>query len=402
MILKKRSKQLFGTDGVRGQAGRYPLDPVTVRSLGSALGRHLQGRGRPLKVVIGYDTRQSSLPLCSQMVAGMRKEGTEAVVAGVIPTPGIAYLARTGPYGAGVVISASHNPYRDNGIKFFQADGTKLPDDDEAWLETQVLDAQPPAGPEPPGMETVATDSSLARGYMHHLGAIARQRGDLSGCRVVVDCANGAAAPITPDLMKGLGIEAVFMGNLPDGTNINTGCGSLHPQRRARTVVEQGVDMGLAMDGDADRCLVVDDTGRVLDGDFILYMAARDLKQRGLLNGCAVVATVMSNLWLEERLEAEGMKMLRTPVGDKYVLQEMLRGDHMLGGEQSGHVIFRHHATTGDGLLTGLIVLGIWKSDGRRLSQMVEGIHPCPQLLINVQVRQKPDLEDHPLLGPIL
>jgi phosphoglucosamine mutase len=394
------SKRLFGTDGIRGAAGRFPFDEETVVHLGGAVTRFLQERGRPGRIVLGYDTRQSSVPICARLVSGIRQAGGEAAVAGVLPTPGVAYLTRADNFDAGIVISTSHNPYTDNGIKVFQADGTKLPDADEAEVEALVLDE--PRGHATPTHAEVLVDERLAGDYVDHLLQVVRGGIDLGGARVVLDCANGASSTVAPRIFESLGIQATLMADRPSGTNINRDCGSLHPEKTAAAVRETGADMGLAFDGDADRCLVVDDTGRVLDGDFILYLTGKDLKRRGRLRNDTVVATVMSNLWLEQRLEGAGIRMLRTPVGDKYVLEEMMRGDHALGGEQSGHVIFREHATTGDGILTGLMLLAVWKSSGERLSELVGDITPCPQVLLNVRVGSKVDLDRHDVLGPVL
>jgi phosphoglucosamine mutase len=394
------SKRLFGTDGIRGEAGRFPFDEETVVHLGEALTRFLKERGRPGRIVLGYDTRQSSVPICARLVTGIRQAGGEAAVAGVLPTPGVAYLTRGGSYDAGIVISASHNPYTDNGIKVFQADGTKLPDADETQVESLVLDE--PRNHATPTHAEVLVDERLMGDYVEHLLQVVRGGTDLAGSRVVVDCANGAASAVAPRIFAALGIRTQVLADRPDGTNINRDCGSLHMEHVAAAVRETGADVGLAFDGDADRCLVVDDTGRLLDGDFILYLTGLDLKRRGSLRNDTVVATVMSNLWLEQRLRGAGIRMLRTPVGDKYVLEEMMRGDHSLGGEQSGHVIFREHATTGDGVLTGLMLLAVWKESGERLSELVGKITPCPQVLLNVAVKEKVDLERHALLGPVL
>ena len=396
------AKRLFGTDGIRGRAGEFPLDPGTVVRLGRALVEHLRESGLSGHLVIGYDTRESSEPICASLVQGIHAGGGEGVVAGVLPTPAVAYLTRADGFDAGVVISASHNPYRDNGIKVFTGDGSKLPDSDEALVEARLLDAgrdRPLAGPDSP---VVRVDGQLADDYVTHLVDSVRGWTDLDGVRVVIDCANGASSHVAPRVLEALGVEATFLFCEPDGTNINQDCGSLHPDALARAVRSAGAAAGLAFDGDADRCLAVDDTGRVLDGDYILYLTARDLKRRGHLANDTVVATVMTNLWLEERFGEEGIRLLRTPVGDKYVLEEMVRGGHALGGEQSGHIIFRDFATTGDGLLTGLMLLAAWKADGRRLSDMAAGITPCPQVLINVEVVTKPDLPSHAQLGPLL
>jgi phosphoglucosamine mutase len=392
------SKRLFGTDGIRGRGGEYPLDPSTVETIGSCLAHLLRREGLRGRVLIGYDTRASSAPLGAQVALGLARAGGEAHVAGVLPTPGVAYLVRTLGFDAGVVISASHNPFPDNGIKVFQANGTKLSDLEESRLETMILAAPEAAetAPEP------SIEAPLAADYAAHLVAVARAWGDLAGCRIVADLANGAAVGVAAGVFAALGMRARLIGDRPDGQNINLDCGSLHTAALAAAVRAEKADLGLAFDGDADRCLVVDDTGRLLDGDHILYLAALDLRQRGELVHDTVVATVMSNLWLERRLRDEGITLLRTPVGDKYVLEAMEQGGHVLGGEQSGHVIFRRHATTGDGLLTGLLLAGTWRASGRSLSAMVADIVPCPQTLLGVRVRTRADLETHPGIAPVL
>jgi phosphoglucosamine mutase len=408
-------KRLFGTDGIRGAVGIFPLDTATVYRLGAALTRLLTQRGSMGRVVIGYDTRESSAPLCAALVAGIHREGGDAAVAGVLPTPGVARLTRQDGFDAGVVISASHNPFSDNGIKIFSGDGTKMSDDDEAIIEASLLDSDIIAGDTTcmdnaprgsngtaPVFPAVGANARLADHYVHHLLEAARVGNDLEGVRLVVDCANGAAVDVAPHIFAELGIKVRFLNNDPDGRNINRDCGSLHPAVLIRAVRECNADAGLALDGDADRCLVVDDSGRLLDGDFILYLTGLHLQRRGKLRNSTVVATVMSNLWLEQTFRAEGINLLRTDVGDKYVLEEMVRGDHVLGGEQSGHIIFRDRATTGDGLLTGLRLLDVWRTSGKKLSELVAGIEPCPQILLNVRVKSKPVLGDHPALARVI
>ncbi|MFQ5669365.1 MAG: phosphoglucosamine mutase [Acidobacteriota bacterium] len=396
------AKCLFGTDGIRGVSGTFPLDDPTVSRLGQAVVRFLHDLGRPGRIVLGYDTRASSHPLCRKLVEGIRAAGGNAAVAGVLPTPGVAFLTRNNGFDAGIVISASHNPYTDNGIKVFQADGTKLPDGQEEKVERLMFTAGPGPETHPAGAADFIVDEQLVKTYIDSLLQAIDGGAGLKGTRVVLDCANGASSAVAPPLMQRAGVAARFLAIAPDGTNINRDCGSLHPELLAETVRDQGAAIGLAFDGDADRCLAVDETGRVLDGDFILYLLGRFFKQKGQLRNDTIVATVMSNLWLEQQLQADGIRLLRTPVGDKYVLEEMIRGDHSLGGEQSGHVILRQHSTTGDGLLTGLMLLMATCPQKRPLSELVAGITPCPQVLLNVPVGQKPDLETHPRVGPVL
>ncbi len=389
------SKRLFGTDGIRAVAGEEPLDPVTVRRFGVALTLSLE---RPAsRVVLGRDTRESGPWLCDALAAGITAGGGEPVDVGVITTPGLAWVLRAGGYDAGVMISASHNPFEDNGLKAFDAAGVKLSDEVERDIEALILDA----GVDDPGESTTAARSrtSDVDGYVEHLvGALDRER--LTGLRVALDCANGAACEIAPRVFRELGADVLTIGVEPDGRNINLDCGSLHLEQLSEFVRANACDLGLAFDGDADRCLAVDRRGRVIDGDAILFIAGRRLKRDGRLPGDGVVATIMSNFWLEERLDAEGVQLHRTKVGDKYVLETMHREKLALGGEQSGHVIFGDHATTGDGILTGLQLIDAVLAGDETLDRIVDGITPYPQVLINVRVSDKPDLRSHAIIGP--
>ncbi|NIL99428.1 MAG: phosphoglucosamine mutase [Acidobacteria bacterium] len=389
------SKRLFGTDGIRAVAGEEPLDPATVRRFGVALTRSL-GRTAP-RVVLGRDTRESGPWLRDALAAGIAAGGGAAVDLGVVTTPGLAWVLRARGYDAGVMISASHNPFEDNGLKAFDSAGVKLSDDVERNIEALILDT----GVDDPGEQAGSTrkQTSDVDGYVEHLvGAL--DRGRLSGLRIALDCANGAACQIAPRVFRDLGAEVLTIGVAPDGRNINLDCGSLHLEKLAEFVRANGCDSGLAFDGDADRCLAVDRHGRVVDGDAILFVTGRRLKRDGRLPGDAVVATIMSNFWLEERLGAEGVQLHRTKVGDKYVLETMHRRKLALGGEQSGHVIFGDHATTGDGILTGLQLLDAVLAGDESLDRIVDGIEPYPQVLINVRVSDKPDLRSHAIIGP--
>ena len=389
-------KRLFGTDGIRAVAGEYPLDPATVRRFGHALAAELAVAG-DLCVVLGRDTRESGEWLRDAVAHGLAGGGAGVVDAGVITTPGLAYAVRQGHFAAGVMISASHNPFRDNGLKAFGADGVKLADDVERSIEARILDrglADPgPADQSPP------TDPSLVAAYVRHLESLIPPR-RFAGLRLTLDCSNGAAHRIAPEVFRHFGAQVVTIGDRPDGCNINLDCGSLHVDALARRVVADGSDAGLAFDGDADRCLAVDSRGRVVDGDAILFICGRGLHRSGRLRGPGVVATIMSNFWLQDRLHREGIRLERTQVGDKYVLEKMIGDDLVLGGEQSGHVIFREHATTGDGILTGLLLLDTLIGGAETLADIMEGIAPYPQILINVPVRDKPDLRAHPTVGP--
>jgi phosphoglucosamine mutase len=394
-------KRLFGTDGIRGVAGQSPLDPPGVRRFGAALAEVLQADGAlPCRVVLGMDTRESGPWLRDAVAAGLVARGASAVDAGVITTPGLAYVLRDGAFDAGVMISASHNPYQDNGLKAFGADGAKMSDEQESRIESVILDrgmddpAEAPAG--------VPEDGELLRTYAAFLEGVIDTPGRFSGLRLLLDCGNGAACSVAPEIFRHHGAEIETIGSEPDGRNINEGCGSLHLDGLARQVVDGGFDVGLAFDGDADRCLAVDRKGRIVDGDHILYITGRRLKRSGRLRGQSLVATVMSNFWLEELLGREGVQLHRAPVGDKYVLERMITEDLVLGGEQSGHVIFRDHAITGDGILTGLMLVDTILDEKESLEEIMDGIVPYPQLLINVRVREKPDLYRHPRIGTVV
>ncbi len=392
-------RQLFGTDGIRGVAGEFPLDALTVHAAGAALGAWAARHHARPEVVLGMDTRESGPWLAAQLAGGLARSGVGARFAGLITTPGIAYLARCGPYVAGVMISASHNPYQDNGIKMFDHSGFKLPDKDEHGLERSIfalresgLEATPAA---------LAVDEGLDRAYVAFLAACFQGR--LEGRTIVVDCAHGSASFLAPDLFRRLGATVHPMGCQPDGRNINLGCGALDTAALREHVLERGADAGVAFDGDADRAILVSRTGRIVDGDAMLLVAARALRAEGRLRGNeggpAVVATVMSNLGLERALARSGIGMVRTPVGDKYVLEEMVRSGANLGGEQSGHIIFRDDATTGDGLLTALRIFDIVARSGVDLDELTSDLEICPQVLVNVRVRHKRPLAELPAVG---
>lgn len=390
------ARQLFGTDGIRGVAGEYPLDRATARAVGAALGAWILDTGQPHEVVIGMDTRESGSWLAAEVAAGLAPHGGQVRFAGVTTTPGIAFLARTGPFAAGVMISASHNPYQDNGIKILGHNGYKLPDDEEERLETRIFEflKQPVAANAP----DLRIDEGLDLSYIEHLAATASR--DLGGLRLVVDCANGGASHLAPQLFERLGATVHRIGASPNGRNINLNSGSLHLEQLQAAVLEQKADAGVAFDGDADRALFVAPSGRLIDGDAVLLIAARDLLAQNRLNGRdgqpVVVATVMSNLGLERALAAHGIRLARTPVGDKYVLDEMLRVGAVLGGEQSGHIIFLDYATTGDGMLTALRVFEIARKTGLNLDELSAEMKVYPQLLVNVRVRERKPLEDLP------
>jgi len=391
-------KRLFGTDGIRAVAGEPPLDPETVRCFGVALAEVLRAGSKSGRVVLGRDTRESGSWLTDAVAAGLGSRAIDGVDAGVISTPGLAHIVRSCGFDAGVMISASHNPFQDNGLKAFGADGAKLPDSLEQRIEALLLDhgvADPGAG----GPRAAADATLLAR-YVDRLETVL-PASRLRGLRVVADCANGAACAFAPRVLEHYGAVVDAIGIEPNGRNINLGCGSLHLAALAERVRATRADVGLAFDGDADRCLAVDAQGRVVDGDHILFVTGTRLKRSGHLRGDALVATIMSNFWLEERLGREGVRLHRAPVGDKYVLEKMVAEDLVLGGEQSGHVIFREFATTGDGVLTGLLLLDA-VVDGPSLDAILDDIRPYPQEIVNVRVRAKPDLRAHPRIGPVV
>jgi len=395
------SKRLFGTDGIRAVAGEPPLDSPTVRRFGAALAEVLARQlGRPARLVLGRDTRESGRWLRDAVVSGLGSRQATAVDAGVITTPGLAYVAQHGGFDAGVMISASHNPYQDNGLKVFGGRGVKLSDALEKQVEQLILDHGIPD----PSDGTIAPtdDPGLIASYVRRLEGLLGDSQRFRGLRLCLDCANGSASAIAPAVFRHYGAEVETLGNSPDGRNINLDCGSLHLDRLAKIVRDRGLDVGLAFDGDADRCLAVDRRGRLIDGDHILYIAGRSLKRRGQLRGDALVATVMSNFWLEERLSKEGIRLHRAAVGDKYVHEMMDAEGLVLGGEQSGHVIFLDHSSTGDGILTGLLLLDVLRDEPEPLEQIIDEIVPYPQLLLNVRVREKPDLRLHPTIGPVV
>ena len=375
-------------------AGNPPLDSKTINALGIALGDDLRRQGFVAKpVLIGMDTRESGPAIAAQLANGLARAGITARFAGVVTTPGIAWLTRSGDFSAGVMISASHNPFEDNGIKVFAHSGYKLPDTDEHEIEEEIFRIL--AGPEivTPDVRSLKPDYN-ARPYLDFLLSTLHLR--LDGLKVVMDCGNGAASFLAPDLFREAGAAVTAICNQPDGRNINLNCGALHLDRLRATVVAERADAGVAFDGDADRAMLISPSGRVVDGDAIMLIAARRMKADGHLTGNTVVSTVMSNLGLEKALGRIGVTMLRTPVGDKYVLEEMLRRDASLGGEQSGHVIFREYATTGDGMLTALKILETSARERATLDELAADLTVFPQLLVNVRVKERRPIEELP------
>jgi phosphoglucosamine mutase len=391
--------KLFGTDGVRGIAGRFPLDPETVRRLGAALVRALPRRPATPQILVGRDTRESGEWIERELAHGASAEQASVTSVGVVPTPAIAYLTRTAGYDAGVVISASHNPFEDNGIKVFSGTGEKFTERIERQVEAIVAD---PSWRVEGGGSREIVRADLVERYLDHLRAVWSDAPGASGVRIVIDCANGATAHVAPALFRSLGFETTVIGDEPDGRNINLGCGSTHPERLARTVVECGAQLGVAFDGDGDRAIFADEAGRIVDGDAVLLMCSGQLKAEGRLRGDAVVATVMSNIGLEMALRERNIEMVRCAVGDKYVMEELQARGLALGGEQSGHIIFADYLFTGDGLCTALNVLRTVHATGRSLGSLAADLTAYPQVLLNVRVREKVDVRTVPSVADVI
>lgn len=378
--------KLFGTDGIRGEAGRAPLDGATVTRVGAALVRSAGGRGT--RVLVGRDTRESGPWIEAALTRGIAAAGGIVASAGVVPTPAVAYLTRSADYDLGIVISASHNPFHDNGIKVFSGGGEKFSAAREREVERLVADQTwRLADVVPPPTATVAADA-----YVAHLRQILGHAGPLAGSRVVVDCAHGATFVLAPALFEGLGFEVETLGVAPDGRNINLGCGSTAMEALQQAVVRTGARLGVAFDGDGDRALFVDHRGRRVDGDAVMLLCADLLRKEGTLTGDAIVATVMSNIGLELALKDRGIHLRRCPVGDKHVMEEMQAHGVALGGEQSGHVIFARHLSTGDGLATALHVLRAMIASGQELASLADALTTYPQVLVNVRVRERTDV----------
>jgi len=389
--------QLFGTDGIRGTAGTFPLDVRTVRRVGAALVKALPGSGA--KLLIGRDTRESGEWIERELAQGARAAGATVFSIGVAPTPAVAYLTGSLDFDAGVVISASHNPYQDNGIKVFSGAGVKYGGHFEERIEQFVADA---SWDLPPGEAPQVSRAEHLRQYLDHARTVLPHPASLGPVRMAVDCANGAMTAVAPALFKELGFDVAVMGADPDGRNINRGVGSTHPEKLAEIVRGHRYRLGVAFDGDGDRAIMVDGSGRVLDGDHVLLMCAKQMKAEGRLRGNAVVATVMSNIGLELALKTLDIELVRTKVGDKYVMEEMQKRGLSLGGEQSGHLIFSEHLFTGDGLITALNVLRTMGASGRELADLADDLTTYPQVLINVHVREKADLETIPEVATVM
>jgi phosphoglucosamine mutase len=391
-------KQYFGTDGIRGIPGTPPLDDATLYAVGQAVGAYLHKEHNEPHALIGMDTRESGPHIAGLLAAGLQESGVDVTLAGVLTTPGVACLVRQNDFQAGVVISASHNPFHDNGVKLFSHAGMKFPDAVEEQIEAKIPRFLKGA---PISSRSLAADESLHAEYLEFLRSRVLNGAKLNGMRIVLDCANGAAYRLGPELFRSLGCDVATVGTEPDGRNINKGCGSLHLEGLRRRVPAEKAALGVAFDGDADRALFVSSAGKIVNGDGVLLAAARFLKKAGKLTGNRVVATSMSNLGLERVLARERIEMARTNVGDRYVLEEMLESGNALGGEQSGHIIFLEDSPAGDGLLTAVKVASLVALHGS-LEALVEGLKDYPQTIVNVKVKTKPALESVPEVAQAL
>src|ERR1700737_132936 len=386
-------KELFGTDGIRGVSGTPPLDDATLYATGRSLGTYLKQTSPAARALIGMDTRESGPHIAALLAAGLGNVGVSVDFAGIITTPGVACLVRQRGFQAGVVISASHNPFHDNGVKLFSSAGMKFPDAVEEILEEDIFKhRREPAPKNPPPL---VADETLDAEYLAFLRSRVISGAKFSGLHIVLDCANGAAYKLGPELFSSLGAKVTPMGHKPDGRNINANSGSLHLEGLQKRIVAERANLGVAFDGDADRSLFVCESGRVVNGDGVLLAAARYLKSQGKLKGNRVVATSMSHLGLERALDRESISLTRAAVGDRYVLEEMLRSGSVLGGEQSGHIIFLEDSPAGDGLLTALKIASLVSMNGV-LGDLTKGVKDYPQIIVNVKVRSKPPLDSLP------
>ncbi len=397
-------KQLFGTDGVRGVANMHPMTTEMAMQLGRAAAYIFKrDRSRRHRIIIGKDTRLSGYMIENALVAGICSMGVDVLLVGPLPTPGIAFLTTSMRADAGVVISASHNPYQDNGIKFFSRDGYKLPDETELMIEDLIfskkIDSLRPIASQVG--KAFRIDDAGGR-YIMFLKHSFPKDLDLNGLRIVLDCANGAAYKVAPMVLRELGAEVITTGDTPNGININAGCGSMHPEVMSELVKKHEAHLGIALDGDADRVIFVDEFGNSVDGDQIMAICATHMLKEGTLANKTLVATVMSNMGLDIAIKKAGGKVVKTDVGDRYVMEEMRRGGYNLGGEQSGHMIFSDHNTTGDGMVSALQVLAIIQRSGRRLSELASVMIPLPQVLVNVRVRERRAIEEIPAIAAVI
>ncbi len=400
--VEKKSVKLFGTDGIRGTANQWPMTPETVVKIGQAIGYLLQKQaahspGAVKKVVIGKDTRLSGYMIEQALASGLNSMGIFVQLVGPLPTPGIGYLTRTMRAAAGIVISASHNPFHDNGIKVFGPDGFKISDTMEKEIERLVLE-EDLTNLLPPSKDigrTKRIEDSQGRYIVYVKGTFPLEY-TLDGMRIVLDTANGASYRVAPSVFQELGAEVIQLGDDPNGTNINDKVGALYPQKLSEAVIQYRADVGISLDGDADRVIMVDEKGEIVNGDRILAICALHMKERGLLKNDTLVATQMSNFGLEKRMNEAGIKLVKTGVGDKYVVDEMRKNGYNLGGEQSGHIIFLDHTTTGDGCIAALSVLAVMKQTGKKMSELNHVFEDVPQILINLRVKRRMELKDIP------
>ena len=393
-------RKLFGTDGVRGVANIYPMTAEIAMQIGRAIAYVFKKEPRRHKIVIGKDTRLSGYMLENAMVAGICSMGVDVMLVGPLPTPGIAFITSSMRADAGVVISASHNPYQDNGIKFFSRDGFKLPDKLEKEIEDFIFKNNEPSH-RPTASDigkAYRIDDAIGRYVVFAKNTFPKEL-TLNGLKIAVDCANGAAYKVAPEVFYELGADVFPIGVKPDGENINDRCGSLYPEAVAKLVKEKKADIGIALDGDGDRIILIDEKGRVLDGDYLMAIAAANMLKQGTLKNKTLVTTIMSNMGIEEAVKKAGGRILRTKVGDRYVTEEMLKGGYNLGGEQSGHIIFMDHTTTGDGIISALQVLAVMVKENKRLSELAAVMRTYPQVLINVKVKEKKDLTKNPQIA---
>ena len=399
----KAKKKLFGTDGVRGVANIEPMTSEMALQLGRAIAYIFKKENRRHRIVIGKDTRLSGYMLESAMMAGICSMGVDTVIVGPLPTPGIAFITSSMRADAGVVISASHNAYQDNGIKFFSRDGLKLPDELELQIEKFIFENHDPSH-RPTASEVgkaYRVDDAIGRYVVFAKNTFPKEL-TLDGLKIAVDCANGAAYKVAPAVFYELGAEVIPISVKPDGENINHECGALYPEKVAAAVRESGAHVGFALDGDGDRCIMVDEKGNVLDGDYILAICAIAMMKEGSLKKNTVVSTIMSNSGFEAAITSAGGRVIRTGVGDRYVVEEMLKGGYNLGGEQSGHIIFLDHTTTGDGIISALQILKHMIVEGKPLSELSKVMTAFPQILLNVRVKQKKDLSLLPSVATAL
>ncbi len=397
------TKRLFGTDGVRGIANMHPMTTEMAMQLGRAAAYVFKHDDRRSRIVIGKDTRLSGYMIENALAAGICSMGVDVLLVGPLPTPGIAFLTASMRADAGVVISASHNPYQDNGIKFFARDGFKLPDEVELQIEDLIFSDR--INSLRPTAEAVGkafrVDDAIGR-YIVFVKNTFPKELDLAGLRIVLDCAHGAAYRVAPAVLEELGAEVFSYGVKPNGTNINAGCGSTHPEVIAAAVHEHGADLGIALDGDADRCIFVDERGREVDGDHIMAICGLEMLKSDALPQRTLVATVMSNLGLDIALRQAGGRVVKTDVGDRYVVEEMRRGGYGFGGEQSGHMVFLEHNTTGDGIISALQVLAIMQKTGKPLSELASVMTALPQVLVNVRVRERRNIQELPEVAGLI